>query len=88
MLNLIEKLTQMVEGEMLETTGKRLAALQRDLEYSNKDVVDYMRSYGADIDYSHYSRMVNDKALPSVQVLAAVCKVLNCSSDYLLLLSD
>jgi transcriptional regulator with XRE-family HTH domain len=76
------------EGEMLETMGKRLIALQGDLDYSNKDVVDYMKSYGADIDYSHYSRITRDKALPSVQVLTALCKVLDCTSDYLLLLSD
>lgn len=79
---------QMAEAEMLETTGKRLAALQRDLEYSNRDVVDYMKTYGSDIDYSHYSRIVNDRALPSVPVLISLCKVLNCTADYLLLLSD
>lgn len=76
------------ERDMLGTLGQRALILRKDLDYSQRDVVDYLKSHGVDIDYSHYSRIENDKALPSIPVLIAMVKVLNCTSDYLLLISD
>lgn len=74
------------EENMLDSTGKRLAMLQNELGYNNKDVVEYLKGYGIEIDPSHYSRLVNDKALPSVQVLRALAQVLEATTDYILVM--
>lgn len=73
---------------MLETLGQRALILRKDLSYSQRDVVDYLKGYSVEIDYSHYSRIQNDKALPSIPVLIGMAKVLGCTTDYLLTLSD
>lgn len=87
MLKLLDRInSELLEGKMLETTGERLAAVQRDKGLNGKEVTDYLRSYGIEIDPSHYSRIMNNKALPSVQVLKALAQVLGCTTDYILCL--
>lgn len=75
----------MEQGElMLDTMGQRLTALQRQREWSNKDVTELLKGYGIDIDPSHYSRLVNDKSLPSVQVAIALAKLFETTIDFVL----
>lgn len=58
-----ERVVESSESFMLETLGQRALILRKDLSYSQRDVVDYLRGYAVEIDYSHYSRIENDHAV-------------------------
>lgn len=86
MINLWDnrKISVTKEESMKDTTGTRLLSLQKQKEWNGKEITDYLRNYGVDIDPSHYSRLLNDKALMSVQVLKALALLLECTTDFIL----
>lgn len=77
-----------METKMLDTLGARIEAMRKRKKINQRKVVDLLARAGTDIGYPHYSKIENDNVLPSLDVLAAIASVLECTTDYLLMRTD
>lgn len=73
---------------ILDSTGKRIRAIMADLDMRGSDVVRELEKRGVSISRSQLSNVVTGRRNPSVEVLAGLSSVLDCTADYLLLLTD
>lgn len=74
--------------DYLGSMGKRLRIHREEMGLSQIDLVDRMRTYGVDVKSQHISGLERSGKSPSVQVLAAIARALETSTDYLLMLTD
>lgn len=72
----------------MDTLGKRLKLLRDDLGMTANGVIVACARYGVSISSSAYNRYELDKVLPQSNVLAALAKALNTSTEYLSLTID
>lgn len=70
------------------TTGKRIKLHREDLGLRQEDVVKLLMDQGIEIGQSRLSRIEQQKNAPSGEIVAGLARVLNVSTDYLLLLTD
>lgn len=63
--------------------NERLIQLQSERKLLKKDIAEAIG-----VTYRHYQRYENGESQPAADVIIALCKYLNVSSDYLLGLSD
>ncbi len=67
----------------METIGKRIKELRKEQSLTQIDFANALH-----IDKSTIAKYETDKATPSVQMLVAIAKFFNVSTDYLLGLED
>ena len=78
----------MSQMDVLNTTGKRLRVLRRDLELTQTELARQLGKAGVKINPSYISLLEGSDRPPSGEVLAGLAKVLHTTTDYLLLLTD
>ena len=74
--------------ELLASLGKRLRLLREDRELTQTGIAAMLSSYGVDITPSHLSLVEKNKRNPSVELLVGLAKLLETSTDYLLMMTD
>ena len=70
------------------TTGKRIKLHREDLGLRQEDVVRLLMEQGIEIGQSRLSRIEQQQHAPPGEIVAGLAKILNVSTDYLLLLTD
>lgn len=75
-------------GMALETFGKRLRVLRIDRDLSQIQLRDRMEKVGVPIGETYISELERTEKMPSLEVAAAMARVLDVSVDYLALLID
>ncbi len=78
----------MTSAAFFDTMGKRIRILRDDRQLSQTDMAVLMGAYGAAVNPSYLSQIEADAKLPRLPVLRAIARVLETTTDYLLLLSD
>ena len=71
-----------------DSTGKRVRILRQDREWNQLDLVDGLRRHGVSVGSSYISQIENKGKIPSAEILVALAKSLETTTDYLLLLTD
>lgn len=72
----------------LNTTGKRIRVLRQDLDLTQSEVARQMTKLGTKINASYISTLEGNDKMPSGEVLRGLARVLQTTTDYLLLLTD
>jgi transcriptional regulator with XRE-family HTH domain len=87
-----QKFHQLTNGEKsnmaLDTFGKRVRVLRVDRGLSQIDLRDRMEKLGVGIGETYVSELERTSKMPSLEVAAAMARVLDVSVDYLSLLID
>jgi transcriptional regulator with XRE-family HTH domain len=74
--------------ELLNTTGKRLRVLRRDLDLTQTELARQLSLLGVRANPSYISTIEGSNKVPSGEVLGGLARVLRTTTDYLLLLTD
>lgn len=77
-----------MKREFLNTVGKRIRWLRQGLEMNQGDLSYALKGVGVEIGSSYVSELERSNRIPSGEVLAGLAKVLGCTTDYLLMLTD
>lgn len=76
------------QDEMLRSFGRRFQLLRQDKDLSQTAIAAMLHSYGIDITPSHLSLVEKNKRNVSIDLLVALARLLETSTDYLLVLTD
>lgn len=74
--------------QFLDTVGKRIRILRQDLGLNQAELVNHLEKQGIEVGRSYISELERTSKVPSGTVLAGLARVLNTTTDYLLLLSE
>jgi transcriptional regulator with XRE-family HTH domain len=75
-------------SDLLNTTGKRIQRLRKDLDLTQTEVARQMAKRGTKINPSYLSMIEGSNKVPSGEVLRGLAQVLQTTTDYLLQLTD
>lgn len=76
------------QDEMLRSFGRRFQLLRQDKDLSQTAIAAMLQGYGITITPSHLSLVEKNKRNVSVDLLVALARLLETSTDYLLVLTD
>lgn len=74
--------------QYLPSLGQRVSKLREDFDWNQTRLAEALRASGTPVDRSTISRIEDGSRRPSHELLTALAKVLETSTDYLLLLTD
>ena len=74
------------QDEMLRSFGRRFQLLRQDKDLSQTAIAAMLQGYGISITASHLSLVEKNKRNVSVDLLVALARLLETSTDYLLVL--
>ena len=76
------------QDEMLRSFGRRFQLLRQEKDLSQTAIAAMLEGYGIKITPSHLSLVEKNKRNVSVELLVALARLLETSTDYLLVLTD
>ena len=76
------------QDEMLRSFGRRFQLLRQEKDLSQTAIAAMLQSYGVNITASHLSLVEKNKRNVSIDLLVALARLLETSTDYLLVLTD
>ena len=76
------------QDDMLKSFGRRFQLLRQEKDLSQTAIAAMLQSYGITITPSHLSLVEKNKRNVSVDLLVALARLLETSTDYLLVLTD
>lgn len=76
------------QDEMLRSFGRRFQLLRQDKDLSQTAIAAMLQGYGISITPSHLSLVEKNKRNVSIDLLVALARLLETSTDYLLVLTD
>ena len=76
------------QDEMLRSFGRRFQLLRQEKDLSQTAIAAMLQGYGISITPSHLSLVEKNKRNVSVDLLVALARLLETSTDYLLVLTD
>ena len=76
------------QDEMLRSFGRRFQLLRQEKDLSQTAIAAMLEGYGVSITPSHLSLVEKNKRNVSVELLVALARLLETSTDYLLVLTD
>jgi transcriptional regulator with XRE-family HTH domain len=71
-----------------KTFGRRLRLLRDDLHMTQLELHDAMVKAGVEIGQSYISKLETSDTMPTLEVAAAMARILGATTDYLALLTD
>ena len=74
--------------DILNSTGKRLRLLRGDLDLTQEELRRQLQMHGVKVSRSYLSILERSESVPSGDIVAGLARVLNTTTDYLLLLTD
>lgn len=77
-----------MEKQLLNTVGKRIRILRQDMGYSQEGLTHQLASIGVEMGRSYISELERTNKVPSRDIIAGLAKVLETTTDYLLLVTD
>jgi transcriptional regulator with XRE-family HTH domain len=75
-------------NKYLDTFGKRVRILRQERGWRQQDLVDALQDVGAAIGRTYVSEWERTEKTPTGDIVAALARVLDTTTDYLLLLTD
>lgn len=78
----------MANAAYMNSYGKRQRLLRMDLQMTQKDLADAVTRHGVQMGQGYVSELERTDKVPLGDVVAAVAKVLNTSTDFLLQMTD
>lgn len=72
----------------LTTLGRRLYALRKDAGMTQEELADKLERVGTPVGRTYISKLESNEGRPSLDVAAALAKILGTTTDYLALLTD
>ena len=74
------------QDDMLKSFGRRFQLLRQEKDLSQTAIAAMLQSYGVNITASHLSLVKKNKRNVSIDLLVALARLLETSTDYLLVL--